>query len=516
MARLLGIDFGTTSFKAIVYDQHGEVLATARTAPPDQTIVVAGSRVAIWQPEAIWQATCALTRQVLAQLPDPRIDALAIAELGLVGIPVDGAGKPLFPAVTWINPAAGIATVLGQCGLDDATVFSIAGNWLNPLYPPAWIAWLRARAPEFAAGMAHWLNVGDYIALRLSSVLAVDYSMASQTLTFDQRRLRYDPGLLDAFDLPRDLFAPALQAGTPLGTVHAEAAIETGLPTGTPVILGGADYICGAYGAGFVDPGDVAILTGTWELVLMCADRPPLDAALGRVGAICDPHVAPDRWSIRIETFAGEVTEWYRREMSSADTQSVLDADSVWPRLVAQAQAASQGSNGLVFLPHLYGSYGPRIDALARGAFVGLTGATTHGDLIRAMFEGLCYQTRHALETLSEGMHQTPMRIVCLGGGAKNEFWLQVRANVLGRDIEVTTSPDVTPRGVAMLAGVGAGLFPDHLSAIQSFVRPTRWVTHEPAMLGLYTRLYQGVYLPLCEQLAPANRTLAQLTGGLK
>ena len=322
MACLFGIDFGTTSFKAMVYDEHGDVLATARAVPPDQTIVVDGTRVNIWPPEAIWQATCALTRDIVDQLPDPRIDALAIAELGLVGMPIDGGGRPLYPAVTWIDPAAQADDALKQCGLDDATVFSIAGNWLNPLYPPAWIAWLRAHVPEYSAGMVHWLNIGDCVALRLCGVLAVDYSMASQTLTFDQRRLRYDPGLLNAFGLPRNLFAPALQAGTPLGSVHGDAARETALPIGTPVILGGADYICGAYGAGFVDPGDVAILTGTWELVLMCADHPPLDPPLGRVGAICDPHVAPDRWSIRIETFAGEVTEWYRREMSRAESET--------------------------------------------------------------------------------------------------------------------------------------------------------------------------------------------------
>ena len=153
--------FGTTSFKAMVYDEHGDVLATARAVPPDQTIVVDGTRVNIWPPEAIWQATCALTRDIVDQLPDPRIDALAIAELGLVGMPIDGGGRPLYPAVTWIDPAAQADDALKQCGLDDATVFSIAGNWLNPLYPPAWIAWLRAHVPEYSAGMVHWLNIGD-------------------------------------------------------------------------------------------------------------------------------------------------------------------------------------------------------------------------------------------------------------------------------------------------------------------------------------------------------------------
>ena len=112
-------------------------------------------------------------------------------------------------------------------------------------------------------------------------------------------------------------------------------------------------------------------------------------------------------------------------------------------------------------------------------------------------------------------MAQTPRRIVCGGGGAKNDFWLQIRANILGQDIEVTTAPDVTPRGVAMLAGVGVGLFRDHTSAMQGFVRPTRRVTHDPVPHDLYTRLYQSVYLPLYEQLAPANKILAQLAGGL-
>src|SRR5207248_5597242 len=125
---------------------------------------------------------------------------------------------------------------------------------------------------------------------RLTGELAVDLSMASQTITLDQSTLAYSPRLLAAFELAEDVFPPARPAGSLLGAVTAGAAHATGLTTGTPAVLGGADYVTGAYGAGFVDAGDVAIVTGTWECVVACSDRPHLDPALARVGAICDPH----------------------------------------------------------------------------------------------------------------------------------------------------------------------------------------------------------------------------------
>ena len=190
MPRLLGIDLGTTSFKAVVFDEHGTALASSRVSPPDEQILVDGFRVSVWAPEKLWGTICELIRRAVDGLPDRKLDALAIAELGLVGYPVDSAGNALYAGVTWIDPAAQPSRAFNCCGLDNAALFSITGNHLSTIYPPAWITWMAEHEPSYARGMTRWLNVGDYIAYRLCGEMALDYSMGSQTTLFDQKELK--------------------------------------------------------------------------------------------------------------------------------------------------------------------------------------------------------------------------------------------------------------------------------------------------------------------------------------
>jgi len=509
MPRLLGIDLGTTTFKAVVYDEHGNTLASSRVSTPDEQIVVDGYRVAVWRPEKLWATMCELIRRAVEALPDPAVDALAIAELGLVGYPVDGSGNALYAGVTWIEPAAPPSRAFSGCGIDNAALFGSTGNHLSPIYPPAWITWMMEHEPSYARGMARWLNVGDYVAYRLCGEMSLDYSMASQTTLFDQESLTLRPDLLRAMSLDEQIFPAPKQAGTPLGRVQTGAAAATGLRAGMPVVLGGADFICGAYAAGFLDAGDAAILTGTWENVVMCSDRPQLGTALMHCGAICDAHVAPERWSIRIENLSGDVTEWYRRLISGSQNPGSEENDASWQPLIEQAEAAEAGSGGLIFLPHVFGSYGPRHDHRARGAFIGLSGPCGRPELTRAVFEGLSFQTRHALEALIDGIGKPPGRVVAMGGGAKNRFWVQNKADILGRELEVVTTPDVTPRGAAMVAGIGIGVFRDFREAADRFARPAVKIHPNAELTEFYTRAYKDLYLPLLDEVAPYHSQLA-------
>jgi xylulokinase len=470
---------------------------------------VDGYRVTVWRPEKLWDAMCELIRRAVDTLPDRALDAVAIAELGLVGYPVDSSGNALYAGVTWIDPAAEPSRAFSGCGLDNATLFGITGNHLSPIYPPAWITWMAEHEPAYTRGMTRWLNVGDYVAYRLCGEMGLDYSMASQTTMFDQRRLRLRADLLSSMGLEETLFPAPRQSGTPLGRVRPDAAAAAGLSTGLPVVLGGADFICGAYAAGFLDAEDAAILTGTWENVVMCSNRPRLEPALADCGAICDAHVAPGRWSIRIENLSGDVTEWYRRLIRDPRDAISADGDTGWQPLIEQAEEADAGSGGVIFLPHVFGSYGPRHDHLARGAFVGLSGACSRRELTRAVFEGLSFQTRHALEALIDGIGRPPRRVVAMGGGAKNRFWVQNKADILGRELEVVTTPDVTPRGAAMIAGIGTGVFRDFRDAADRFARPATKVSPNSELTEFYRKLYEDAYLPLLDELAPFHSRLA-------
>ena len=507
MTQLLALDLGTTSFKAVVYDERGRNLHEQRADPPDRRIHVTGVAVDIWEAEELWLTVADLCRRAVEPFAGA-VNALAIAQLGLIGVPLNEADEPLFPFVTWLDPSAGTANVLTRSGLTDTGLFAVAGNRLNSIYPPAWIGWMSEHEPRFSDGMVRWVFVGDWLAYRLSGVLATDYSITSQTLCLDQQELRLRQDLLAAFGLPHGLFVEPRQAGVAIGEVTSQAARATGINAGVPVVLGGADWMTGVFGAGLTEPGDVGILTGTWELTAACLRAPCVTAVACESGAICDPHVAPDRWALRIEALSGGVSEWCRREL-----QANGDAPSEWEEIIAACATVAPGSGGVVFVPHLFGSYGPRHDELARGAFVGLTGSTTRAAMARAVLEGLSYQTRASVDALTRATDVQAGRVVVMGGGVKNRLWLQTRADALGRAVEVVDDPDVTPRGAAMLAGLGIGLFGDHEEAIATFAPRTVPIEPDARRAALYEQLYESVYLPLQMPLETVNHRLAGITG---
>ena len=511
MTRLLALDLGTTSFKAVLYDESGRKLSEQRAQPPDRRIDIDGVPVDIWDTDVLWSTIVDLLRRAVEPFKGD-VDAVAIAQLGLIGAPLDAHDEPLYPFVTWLDPAAGTSRTLARSGLDDASLFAVGGNRLNAIYPPAWIGWMAQHEPRFADGMRRWVFVGDWLNYRLCGELATDYSITSQTLVLDQTLLALRDDLLRAFDLPQDLFLVPGQAGRRLGNVTAEAARVTSLRAGVPVVVGGADWLVGVFGGGLTEPGDVGVLTGTWELTFTCLSEPCLTSLACHSGAICDPHVVPDRWVLRIEALSGEVTEWLRRQLPADGTLNSGSGD--WSELISACSDVMPGSGGLVFVPHLFGSYGPRHDALARGAFVGLTGETTRTAMGRAVFEGLSFQTRASLDALSAASGVAPERVVVMGGGVKNKLWLQTRAEVLGREIEAVEDPDVTPRGAAMLAGLGIEVFADYHDAVARFAPTTVTVEPDPDRARLYEQMYHEAYVPLQDSLEAVNHRLAEIAQG--
>ena len=181
LVQLLGIDLGTTTFKAVVYSEFGAVKAAAATPPVTTSATVAGSALDLWPAEALWSSICGIVREAVGQLEDTRIDGLAIAELGLVGLPVGAGGEALYPPVAWMNPPDPFADFEREL-IDEVAMFASTGNRLNPIYPPIWISWLRRHDDSYPASFWKWLNVGEYLSYRMTGEVAIDYSMASQTL----------------------------------------------------------------------------------------------------------------------------------------------------------------------------------------------------------------------------------------------------------------------------------------------------------------------------------------------
>jgi xylulokinase len=285
--------------------------------------------------------------------------------------------------------------------------------------------------PDILARTDKWLLIEDFLNFMLCGRWATDYTMASCTLLFDQKRCDWSEELLAGAGIDRRLMCDAHPSGTYLGPVTASASAATGLPEGTPVVLGGHDYLCGALPVGAFTPGVVLDVTGTWEIVLVTIPDPILTPKVQKLGATVETHVARDTYAVWGGAVASDMLEWYRKEYGvEAQQRAEKEGGVAWDYLMAEASASPPGAKGAMFLPHMSAAGCPVVDARSLGAFVGLSSFAGSGDMLRAIIEGLDYQVLDIVNALKDGVGIKPDRLVAVGGATRNEFWMQNKADV--------------------------------------------------------------------------------------
>ncbi len=509
MDYLLGIDLGSTSLKAVVYDLDGNAISAASRPTKRSHPAAEHPEWVVWQPEQIWGGAAAAIREAVSRLNDPRdVRGLAVTGMGMDGLPVDAEGRWLYPMISWHDPRTGPQHAWWLKHVGAERTFSIGGNPVWPINSALRILWMLQHEPQIMARAAKWLLIEDFVNFMLCGRQATDYSMASCTMLFDQRTLAWSEEMLRLSGIERRLLCDVLPSGTPLGEVTAVAAAETGLAPGTPVVLGGHDHLCGALPVGAFQPGVVLDVTGTWESVLTATPGPALKPELRSKGMTVQAHVARGRHTVWGGNVAGEMLEWYRRQYGSAVGEKARpEGGSDWDDLMAAAGASPPGARGVMFLPHMSGAGCPMVDPHSLGAFVGLSGRATAGDVLRAMVEGLDYQFRDIVTALETCLETKFERFVAVGGATRNAFWMQNKADVVGRAIEVPAIEEATPLGAAILAGIGLGLYKDEEDAYRRVRRPRRTYEPDPALAPRYAEWFE-VYRELYPALAPINPRL--------
>ncbi|MBE7553886.1 MAG: hypothetical protein HS126_22705 [Anaerolineales bacterium] len=499
MDYLMGIDLGSTSLKAVIYDLHGNTVASGSRPTERYNPYPDHPEWTVWQPEQIWGDTTAAIKEAVSQLDDPRqIKGVAVTGMGMDGVPVDEAGRWLYPFISWHDPRTEPQLRWWQEHIGAEKGFSIGGNTLWRFNTALRLLWMAEHEPEILARTDKWLLIEDFLNFMLCGRKATDYTMASCTLLFDQRKLDWSEEVLALAGIKRRLLCDAYPSGTVLGEVTPRAAEATGLPLGTPVILGGHDYLCGALPVGAFQPGTVLDLTGTWEIVLTAIPEPVLTPRVQRLGVTVEAHVARNMYAVWGGAVAAEMLEWYRKEYGFAAKQRAGEEGGVdWNYLMAEAAASPPGARGVMFLPHMSAAGCPVVDARSLGAFVGLSNFVTQGDMLRAIVEGLDYQVLDIITALEGGLGIKPDKLVVVGGAARNKFWMQNKADVAGRAIEVPEIEEATPLGAAILAGIGVGLYRDEQDAFEQVYKPGQ--TYEPnselvPRYGEWFKIYRQLY----------------------
>ena len=476
MAYAIGIDVGSQSVKAVLFDDEGSAIVED-SAPCAMSHPCSG-----WaeQDPAAWERGIAQTVRTVRERAglrprDVAMLALASQVDGLVA--VDENLRALRPAIIWLDrrateQSARLGEAVGEAELIDRTGLNPDASHTGPK-----AMWLRDAEPDCYRA-ARWLApVGGHLNGWLTGLVAQDPANASSTLLYDLRSGDWDLEVIEQAGLDPDKLPPILPAVDVLGPLRPQAAEALGLSTRCQVAVGTGDEHGAALGAGAVTPGVMVDVTGTAEPVAVPATELVLDEErLVETHA----HAVADMLLIENPGFvSGGSTSWW------ASAQCVPQSE-----VFVQAALAPPGSEGALFLPTLSGAWAPRWNGRMRGSFAGL--GLHHGrtHLARAILEGCAFALRDIVDRFDAmGLGGEELRVV--GGGARSPLWLQIKADVTGHPVRAVRGDHATSAGAAMLAGVAAGFFADLEDAAARTVR----LADEPVCPRLDTaELYEDAY----------------------
>lgn len=488
---LLGLDLGTSSVKALLITPQGEVLASEAV---EYEISSPFPGWAEQDPEAWYDAACLCLRRLAASASR---DLSAVAAMGLSGqmhglVCLDGKGQALRPALIWADARSApqverVKEQLGQEFLAQQTGNPLAAGFMLP----SWL-WVRENEPLVATSTRSLLLPKDFIRFRLTGQTGAEPSDASSTSLFNPSLRAWSQPLLDALDIDPALLPPLADSAALAGELTLAAAEDCCLPAGLPVVYGASDQACQAVGHGVVAPGLLSSTIGTGGQIFAPLDTPVFDPLL-RLHLFC--HALPERWHHQAAILAAGLSlKWLRDRFFPGEHYSTL-AD--W---AAQAPA---GSEGLFYTPYLLGERTPHMDPHAAASFVGLTLRHDRPHLVRAVMEGVVFALRQGLDLMLE-LGTPAERVVASGGALRHPLWLQLQANIFNRPIYQTETLEAAAFGAALLAGVGAAIFPSVEEGCRSAVRfRPQIIEPDPSPAAvyaerypLYNELYQRTSLP--------------------
>lgn len=500
----LGIDLGTSSLKVVLLREGGSPVAAATRSYPIQ---VPQPGWAEQSPDAWWEAACQAIRAVLAEggAAPETVAAVCVGGQMHGTVLLDSRHTLLRSAIIWPDQRAGAEAAKAEALLEAAALLPRLGGGVAAGFMLASLLWVRAHEPDLWGHAAVALLPKDYLRFRLTGVLASEPSDGTGVPAIDLSAPVpiWCAAALAALTLPPHIFPHLQRSIDPAGAISAEAARETGLHPGTPVLCGGSDQAMAAIGAGILAPGTALISISTGGQIVTPLTTPLLHPRHG-LRTLC--HAVPGTYLALTATLgAGLSIRWLREGV--LDLRGP-DADA---ELAALAAEAPPGAGGLLFLPYLAGERAPLLDPATSGAFVGLRLDHGRPHLARSVLEGVAMSLRHAQEPLLAANIAID-RIILAGGAARMPLLRQIMADVLGQTVTPLETAEQSALGAALLAATHAGFFPDLEAACRSVVHYGPPVLPDPDRQARYQALYaqyQALY-PALRETTHALRQLAE------
>ena len=497
LRHILSIDVGTTSVKLCLFDRS---LALVASASAGYDLDTAGGRT-----EADPALYLEAIRRCTDQLPDlSGVAAIGLTTQGETLIPVDPAGRPLSRAIVWLDDRAQRQAEVLREKIDSQTFYESTGlPELSGALPLSKLLWIKEQEPELYRRTHQFLLLEDYLIHWLTGRFCTEKSLLTSTGYFHLGRDDYWQELLELAGLDRRKLPPALECGTPAGTILPDRAALLGLPETAAVVTGAMDQTAAALAAGCTGPHVITETTGT-AMVAAAYTRQPV--------FLPDHHLTVYRHCtggaclyLPISNTAGMALKWLGQTMFSREAAE----GGLYARMDREAAAVPPGSEGLLFLPYLSGAADPYNDPDAAGVFWGARLSTTRGHFARSVLEAVAFQLRDFL-TMLERRGCRVEEVCSMGGGAASPLWLQIKADVCGLPIRTLGTGETTSCGAAILAAKAVGWSAERPAALEG----GKTYFPNPDHTAVYTRQYRR-FSRLYQLLKPMSHSEDEEGGSL-
>lgn len=507
MAYLLGIDIGTSGTKTVLFDENGNAAASALEEYPLYQYKVGWAEQ---DPEDWWRATYLTIKAVLSR---SGVNASDIKGVGLSGqmhgaVLLDKDYNVLRKAIIWCDQRSSYECEQITSLVGKERLIEITANPALTGFTASKVMWIKNNEPYIFDKTKKILLPKDYIRFKLTGEFATEVSDASGMQFLDISARNWSAEVLDKLGIDIELLGRVYESQEISGRISRQAAELTGLKEGTPVAGGAGDQAAGAVGNGIVKTGVVSSTIGTSGVVFAHSDKVSIDPK-GRVHTFC--HAVPGTWHIMgVTQGAGLSLKWFRDNFCIEEKRvaNLMKTDP-YVLMDKEAEKVEACCNGLIYLPYLMGERTPHLDPDAKGVFFGLSAKHEKPDMIRAIMEGVVFSLNDCLEIIKEmGVNAAEVR--ASGGGGKSRLWRQIQADVFGTEITTLSTSEGPALGVALLAGVGAGVYGSVSQACEATIKVASRQNPDMDMNVKYLKNYR-VYKNLYQSLKQDFKELSKI-----
>lgn len=436
---VLGIDIGTGSIKAVAVNENGKALTTAQAHHPTASPQPGFSEQ---DPETIWAAFVSSVRQVINACQQPP-QAVCLSSAMHSVIPVDNNGTALYPLITWADTrSTDIAERLRASA--DATVYERTGTPIHSMTPLCKIIWLKEQQPQLFSQTAKFISIKEYIWFKLFGEFKIDYSIATATGLFNIRQLQWDEEALALAGITKAHLAEPVSTLYRNQTINSTIAAALGTPADTTFVIGASDGCMANVGSFALEPGIAALTIGTSGAVRIASPKPIVDTATMIFSYFLEKDVFICGGPVNN---GGNAVDWLLKSFLNQPTVTAAGYKSMF----LQIETVPAGSDGLLFLPYLYGERAPIWDGKSSGAYIGIRASHHQAYFLRAAVEGICYALNEVLQVL-ESATQPVQQVNVSGGFIHSHLWMQILADITGKRLALVQTEDASTVGAALFA----------------------------------------------------------------